>query len=364
MRRVDRLRLMLGWGFNTNDIELYGFADGRPPEEASRYLGYDWYLHHVRPAANASWAKPLTESKWVFARLLQSFGLPAPETIGLFDAIHGVSWDGRRPLREVRQVLDELDRRRPGGLVLKPVGGGQGKQLLILDRIDYASGRATARDGTELGLEEAVVSVGLAGMRGYSGYLLQEPVPAHETFAALAPWTTNTVRIQTVLGRDGTVAVQAAIVRLGRRGNMADNWEQGGICVALDTTTGVMGPGVVKPKHGGGWHSRHPDTDAPFDGVRVPFLDEAMELCRRSARLLPGLRSLGWDIVITPDGPVILEANSDWDLQLIQVHSGGFLADPVFRAQLADLGAPLPSGVPGRDVGRRAVSRARALLAR
>jgi hypothetical protein len=32
MKQEDRLRLLLGWGFNMADIELYGFAGGRPIE--------------------------------------------------------------------------------------------------------------------------------------------------------------------------------------------------------------------------------------------------------------------------------------------------------------------------------------------
>jgi hypothetical protein len=54
-----------------------------------------------------------------------------------------------------------------------------------------------------------------------------------------------------------------------------------------------------------------------------------------------------------------------WDgRRPLQVHSGGFLADPVFRAQLVDLGVPLPDGKSRPDVRRRAVSRTRSFLAR
>ncbi len=359
----DRLRLLLKFGFQSDDLDVYGFNSGRPLRDAERYLGYDWYRHRVRPVVNAQWAKPLTENKWVFSRLLDSFGVPAPITLGLFDPIHGVTRDGQRPLRTSTQVFDELDERRPRGLVLKPVGGTQGKQLLILDAIDYSTRRAVTREGAEMSLEAALGRVDLAGMRGYSGYILQEPLAVHEVFERLAPWTTNTVRIQTILGSDGVVRVQAAVARLGRRGNMADNWEQGGLCVAIDAATGVMGRGVVKVRHGGDWYSSHPDTGEPFAGVQVPFWDDALQLCRRSARLIPGLRSLGWDVVIAPDGPVLLEANADWDLQLIQVHTDGFLADPEFRAQLLDLGVPLPDNRM-RALPRSAIARARRRIAR
>lgn len=35
------------------------------------------------------------------------------------------------------------------------------------------------------------------------------------------------------------------------------------------------------------------------------------------------LESIGWDIVITPNGPVILEGNDDWEIGGPQDTSGG-----------------------------------------
>lgn len=342
--QADRLRLLLRWGYNLSDIEVYGFGSGRAIRDAPRFLGHEWFMMNVQPLMNDASAKPFVTSKWVFYRLLESFGLPAPRTLGLFDPVYGVTWDAQRPMRTVPEVLRELDERRPAGLVLKPVGGGQGSQLLILNSIDYSTGRAVTRAGGETNLEDALVGLDPTGLTGFSGYIVQEPLAAHEFFDRLAPWTTNTIRIQTVLGSDGTVAVQAAVVRLGRRGRMGDNWHQGGLSVGIDSSTGTMGRGVVRPEYGGVWYTSHPDSNVPFTGVTVPFWDEAVDVCRRAARLYPGLRSLGWDIVITPDGPVVLEANAWWGIQSLQVHSDGFLADPVFRAQVEDFRAPLPDG--------------------
>ncbi len=341
---ADRLRLLLRWGYSRSDIDIYGFSSGRPFRDAPRFLGHEWFAINILPLMNAASAHPFTENKWVFYRLLEGFGLPAPRTLGLFDPVYGVTWDAQRPMQTVPQVLGEIDERRPDGLVLKPVGGAHGDQVLILDSIDYSTGRAVTRAGIETTLEEALVGLDLTGLANYSGFIVQEPVPTHTAFDRLAPWTTNTLRIQTFVYCDGTVAVSAAAARLGRRGNMADNWGQGGLAVAIDLSTGAMGRGVVMPEYGGVWYTSHPDTGVPLAGVVVPFWEEALEVCRRGARLFPGLRSLGWDIVIAPDGPIVLEANRLWGLQIIQVHSDGFLADPVFRAQLEDLGAPLPDG--------------------
>ncbi len=362
LSRTTRLRLLHGWGFRQGDLDLYGFSDGRDPADAEGYLGYAWYLRHVRPALNPPQARPLTENKWIFYRFAASIGIPVPPTLGLFDAVQGTSWDGERPLRTVEQVLEELAARRPTGLVLKPVGGGQGRDVLILDDVDHDSGRALTRTGERTALADVLRGLDLAGMRGYSGYVVQEPVANHADLRRVAPSTTNTIRVQTMVTDDGAAHVQAAIARFGREGGMADNWRHGGVNVAVDVEDGTMGRGLLR-----GAQERltaHPDTGVAFTGAVVPAWAETLEVCRRAARLMPGLRSIGWDVVVTPEGPVVLEGNALWGLTMVQVHSDGFLADPAIRAQLEGAGVPLPTGSVVRRLPGRARDGIRAKLAR
>jgi hypothetical protein len=355
LSRAARLRLAYLWGYRTEDVDAYGFTGGRPLADAGRFLGYDWYLSVVRPVLNDGGAKVLTENKWVFYRFADSFGLPVPRTLGLFDPVHGVTWDGERPMRTVHDVLTELRRQRPGALVIKPAGGGRGSHVLILDAIDHDTGGAVTRTGEQVDLEATLTSLDLTGMRGVSGYVLQEPVRNHEELAQLAPWAANTVRIQTFLTGEGSVAVQGAVLRLGRRGGMVDNYSLGGLSVPVDAATATLGRGVLPGSTERLTH--HPDTGLEFTGRQVPRWNETVDLCVRAARLFPGLRSLGWDVVITASGPVLLEGNADWGLRSLQMHTDGWLADPVIRAQLESLGVPLPTGRFTADIGARLLRR-------
>jgi hypothetical protein len=70
------------------------------------------------------------------------------------------------------------------------------------------------------------------------------------------------------------------------------------------------GDSKTRPDLGGTRYQEHPDTGIRFEGRTVPFYDDAVALCRRAHfALAPDLFVIGWDVAITPRGPVTLEAN-------------------------------------------------------
>ncbi len=57
----------------------------------------------------------------------------------------------------------------------------------------------------------------------------------------------------------------------------------------------------------------HPDTGKTFLPLTVPLWSDALaETCRLHTHI-SNYTLIGWDIAITPDGPVILEGNSSWN---------------------------------------------------
>jgi hypothetical protein len=371
---LEETRLVYGWGHRRQDLTLYGVTTGqRSAREAADLIGFEWMRQHLRPALNQRAAVGPGRNKWLFYRLLDGFGLPIPRTYGLYEPVHGITWDGERRLRTTEEVLAELHRLRPDGVVFKPCGGQQGRGLLILDRIDYEADRAVARTGQEMSLSDAVAGVDPAGMGAYPGYVLQEPVENHPAVADLAPWTANTLRIVTLVDLHGVAHVLGASATLGSKGSMASNWHAGGVGVSIDVHSGLMGRGLLAD--GPRWVEEHPDTGARFTGRTVPDWEAAVDACLRGALLFPGVRSFGWDVVISPAGPVILEANDGWDLRALQMHGRGLLGDERARGLLEAAGAPLPTGDlrrngPGRladelrTAARRARRRARRGVAR
>lgn len=62
-----------------------------------------------------------------------------------------------------------------------------------------------------------------------------------------------------------------------------------------------------------------------------------MELVCKASALVPRLRILGWDVGITPNGPVIIEANECPGITHSELAYGGFYENPVFKEVLEEL---------------------------
>ena len=57
----------------------------------------------------------------------------------------------------------------------------------------------------------------------------------------------------------------------------------------------------------------------PFEGYPVPFYAESVELALKAHALFPRLLTVGWDVAVTQDGPMLVEGNHDWDIEMLQV---------------------------------------------
>ena len=83
--------------------------------------------------------------------------------------------------------------------------------------------------------------------------------------------------------------------------------------VRLDTGTLSR----VVGRHASGFglqdYPEHPTTGVPCEGFALPGWDEACRIALTAARKFLPLRTIGWDIALTGNGPVVIEGNVWWD---------------------------------------------------
>lgn len=123
----------------------------------------------------------------------------------------------------------------------------------------------------------------------------------------LCPDTVNTVRIAT-LNNGNEVIVPFALLRTGRKnGGGVDNWHAGGIEWTLDHRVGLVTQEGFDGK--GIRYVAHPDTGIQVVGLKLPHWEEAIETVKKAAALLPELKFLGFDVVISDTGIFLIECN-------------------------------------------------------
>lgn len=163
-------------------------------------------------------------------------------------------------------------------------------------------------ESAALGLKDAAEAEALRVKWCEAGrFLLEEGLKQHPALSALYPHSLNTLRISTLTDSAGEAHILYVFIRTGVNGACVDNTTSGGISTLL-CADGVIRTPAISDKTGL-FHDTHPDTGVSFIGFEVPFFEESLALCKRAAKVRPGMRYVGWDIGITPDGPVLVEGN-------------------------------------------------------
>lgn len=173
--------------------------------------------------------------------------------------------------------------------------------LLFVKPIDSRGGYGASR------LEAARIDASLLG--SMRNVIIQPVLRNHPVIAALFPGTLNTVRVCTFL-EDGHCTIIAALLKIGQGTAVVDNWSQGAIAIRIDPASGALDEtGITKPLFGRRTHAAHPNTGIRFASVILPWWRETLVLAERAAQGLLPHATLGLDVAITPDGPVLVEAN-------------------------------------------------------
>ena len=172
-----------------------------------------------------------------------------------------------------------------------------------------------------------------------SEFIFRETIIQHPKLNALNPSSVNTIRIDTLFDDEGKVNVLSAYIRMSLHNHFVDNIGSGGCMVGLDLETGVLQKyGYSDLNYDGTKRfTRHPMTETVFEGFKLPYINETIDLVTRAALLMPGLRIIGWDVAISEEGPVIIEGNSDYGIRGNDLAYGGYLAHPVLKKVLEEI---------------------------
>ena len=264
------------------------------------YIPQDLYIAYIDSHFNDIIAAKYYENKCNYGALFT--GIRQPATV--LKRVNNIWMDGAcNPV--LPENMDDLLKRNASGVFVKEAqvsAGGHG--VTYLSDTD-----ATAEQILEIAKKIP------------TDIIVQAEIRQHEAMAKLNPSSVNSLRIYSVLHKNGEVIVYSAVVRMGVGDNKIDNYSAGGM------TCGITEDGHLR-KYGYNrlmdQYTEHPTSNISFEGYTIPNYQQAIELVKKSHPMVAHFRSIDWDIAIGEDGdPILIEANMcRGGIDSLQVNNG------------------------------------------
>lgn len=126
----------------------------------------------------------------------------------------------------------------------------------------------------------------------------------------------NTIRIHTLIDKNGEVHIIKPVLRAGIGNTVVDNYAAGGCVYDLDPLTGIIDSKSLNKKNIE--YIYHPGTDICMLGYQIPLWENVIKGIKEAALLLPECRFIGWDVAITENNIELIEGNHNPDYELLE----------------------------------------------
>jgi hypothetical protein len=299
-------------GFGMDEVACIGLLNPAIPAAALENVSSRKHIRPLQSRLNPPELWPLTEDKVVFGAACRAAGLATPVLYAV--VVRGGGWtaDGETP-RTDEAWSTALSRVLPLEFVSKPSRGHLGIAVRTFER--------RGDSVIERGREQPIPLAGLRAdvlEREFPTHLFQERIRNHPEIERLAGTTTlQTVRAITLATHGEAPEMLLAYSKIITGDATVDNFSDGSMgngTSEIDLASGTLGPALVPREDGLALVEleTHPRTGVAFSGFPMPMWSDIVALALRAADVFSPARALAWDIGVTPDGPVLIEANALW----------------------------------------------------
>lgn len=211
--------------------------------------------------------------------------------------------------REVIRICDEGDydtfvdfiSRHPQ-FVAKPEGASMSIGVHLVDSANYKKNIDLFNQLLDEGKECIKHCSWCAG----TSVVLEEIIQQSEIMASLHPASINNLRCISILHND-EVSIFFPCVKIGMNHEFICSGASGSLIAAVDPETGIVVTNArteVLTEY-----SVHPDTGMKIKGFQIPEWEQMKEVVSEAARQFPSIPFVGWDVVHSSKGWVIMEGN-------------------------------------------------------
>lgn len=255
----------------------------------------------------------LFTDKFVQKAFLTGLDLPTPRLLGFI-----VEGGPRSSLSDFQDLIENA----PNEFVLKVASGRGGEGFRRIVR----TGDILHEGCNVVELEQLWEHISNHLGRGV---VIEETAHNVESLRRLNPSSLNTFRVLTFnLPGAGWIHL-TSLLKVGRSGSFVDNRVAGGLVVAINEKGQT---GVARDFRTNTDYSRHPDSGEQLSGITIDGYKDVVRLALDASLHFPQLGILGWDIALTPKGPVIIEVNAAPGIDYGQYLYGGLVTDDMTKA--------------------------------
>lgn len=179
-----------------------------------------------------------------------------------------------------------------------------GKRYIIYKPLTLLQGIGVEKLDIEAFGDESILYQYLKDKYGNSG-IIEDWIVQHDAISKIYDKAVNPVRIITVL-QDGDCNILHATLTIGN-GREISNAARGDMVAPISLTSGEIkfpaqdGTGQI--------YDKHPITGHTIPGFEIPYWDDIIELVDHASRVVPEIGYVGWDVGVTPEGPMLIEGN-------------------------------------------------------
>lgn len=315
LRMVIQARLKYGIG--PRFFSLYELKN-IPREEWGEFIIEEQALEELK-SVNVKTTQKLTRDKLRFTEHCAAQGLPTIPIVLVQSngqSLPAHSFPNGNELHDWKQILEGA----PAQLFVKQIDGAHGAGAFSATR--NASGWTFSGINGDI---EDFYAYCKNNFSSTEGCLIQPVVTPHHSLSGLMPnGCLGTLRATTYL-ENNQPKIFRALLKIPVNGNITDNFSLGatgnlisGICLAKGT---LLPARYAASRTWPAMRSTdtHPDTGERITDRQVPFWSEIQDLLLSAQEKTPLPKTIGWDIAITDEGPVIVEANSIYGTDIFQV---------------------------------------------
>jgi hypothetical protein len=304
------LRLMMEEGFSTLEIQMLGLLTTNPAVPDTHVSKKK--MERLQKRVNPPDARRLCDDKLLFYRRCSENALATPRVYAAV-SLDDFETYGVPRVDSPAALLKLFQNEGPCEFVLKPVAGSHGEGVTTF-KFDGKSSYTNA--GGKMSAEDIFAYISRWAFRKW---FLQERIFPHPDLIRLADsQSLQTSRVVTCLSDKDEPSIAIAYLRIIGGNELFDNFNfgtSGNLLATLDIQRGrckyVFGPVTSGP--GICVHTQHPKTGILFETFTVPFMAEVCDLALRASHAFKPLKTVGWDVAITPTGSTLIEGNSRWD---------------------------------------------------